>query len=168
MADLLLIRPHQVAAQRRPRTEERPRATGSRLRGIDHPMARDRRDDTPIGGGPDQRDGQPCAPSRFTELQIAVSLFDRTVVSPSRPALCGDVARNRGQDWSERREGHRRRRARSGLDGGEHDVSVGQVGKRRPQAGAAAAVRRGARPFDGRPGASRLFGGRCRATCPGC
>ena len=29
LADLLLIRPHQVAAQRRPRTEERPRATGS-------------------------------------------------------------------------------------------------------------------------------------------
>jgi len=25
-----------------------------------------------------------------------------------------------------------------------------------------------ARPFDGRPGASRLFGGRCRATCPRC
>jgi hypothetical protein len=46
LADLLLIQPHQVAAQRRPRTEERPRAIGSRLRGIDHPTARDRRDDT--------------------------------------------------------------------------------------------------------------------------
>jgi len=45
LADLLLIQPHQVAAERRPRTEERPRATGSRLRGIDHPTARDRRDD---------------------------------------------------------------------------------------------------------------------------
>jgi hypothetical protein len=40
------------------------------------------RDDISIGGGPDQRDGQPCAPSQFTELQIAVSLFDRDVVSP--------------------------------------------------------------------------------------
>jgi hypothetical protein len=38
-----------------------------------------------------------------------------------------------------------------------------------PQAGAAAAAPwRGARPFDGRPGASRLFGGRCRAACPRC
>jgi hypothetical protein len=37
-----------------------------------------------------------------------------------------------------------------------------------PQAGAAAAPWRGARPLDGRPGASRLFGGRCRATCPRC
>jgi hypothetical protein len=36
------------------------------------------------------------------------------------------------------------------------------------QAAAAAAPRRGARPFEGRPGASRLFGGRCRATCPRC
>jgi hypothetical protein len=36
------------------------------------------------------------------------------------------------------------------------------------QAGAAAAPWRGARPFDGRPGASRLFGGRRRATCPRC
>lgn len=34
------------------------------------------------------------------------------------------------------------------------------------QAGASAAPWRGARPFDGRPGASRLFGGRCRAMCP--
>ena len=72
------------------------------------------------------------------------------------------------KDWSERGEGHRRRRARSGLEGGEHDVSVGQVGKGLPQAGAAADALRGARPFDGRPGASRLFGGRCRATCPRC
>jgi hypothetical protein len=32
----------------------------------------------------------------------------------------------------------------------------------------AAARWRGARPFDGRPGASRLLGGRCRATCPRC
>src|SRR5208282_258011 len=31
---------------------------------------------------------------------------------------------------------------------------------------AAAAPWRGARPFDGKPGASRLFGGRRRATCP--
>ena len=34
------------------------------------------------------------------------------------------------------------------------------------QAAAAAARWRGARPFDGRPGASRLFGGRCRAMAP--
>src|SRR6202023_2136271 len=37
-----------------------------------------------------------------------------------------------------------------------------------PQAAAAAARWRGGRPFDGRPGASRLFGGRCRAKCPRC
>jgi hypothetical protein len=36
------------------------------------------------------------------------------------------------------------------------------------QAAVAAAPWRGARPFDGRPGASRLFGGRRRATCPRC
>jgi hypothetical protein len=34
------------------------------------------------------------------------------------------------------------------------------------QATAAAAPRRDARPFDGRPGASRLLGGRCRAAWP--
>jgi hypothetical protein len=38
----------------------------------------------------------------------------------------------------------------------------------RPQAGTAAAAWRGGRPFDGSPGASRLFGGRCRAECPRC
>jgi hypothetical protein len=32
----------------------------------------------------------------------------------------GGAARSRGQDWPERSDGHRRRRARSGLDGGEH------------------------------------------------
>jgi len=37
-----------------------------------------------------------------------------------------------------------------------------------PRAAAAAAPWRGARPFDGKPGASRLFGGRGRATCPRC
>ena len=36
------------------------------------------------------------------------------------------------------------------------------------QAGTTAAPWRGARPVDGKPGASRLFGGRCRATCPRC
>jgi hypothetical protein len=36
------------------------------------------------------------------------------------------------------------------------------------QAGNTAAPWRGARPFDGRPGASRLLGGRCRAMCPRC
>jgi uncharacterized protein len=36
------------------------------------------------------------------------------------------------------------------------------------QAGAVVAAWRGARPFDGRPGASRLFGGRRRATSPRC
>jgi hypothetical protein len=34
MADLLLIRPYQVAAQRRPRTEERPQATGQGSEGL--------------------------------------------------------------------------------------------------------------------------------------
>jgi hypothetical protein len=37
-----------------------------------------------------------------------------------------------------------------------------------PQAGAATTAWRGARPFEGRPGASRLFGGRRRAACPRC
>jgi hypothetical protein len=37
-----------------------------------------------------------------------------------------------------------------------------------PQTEAAAVPRRGGRPFDGRPAASILFGGRCRATCPRC
>jgi hypothetical protein len=35
-----------------------------------------------------------------------------------------------------------------------------------PQAGAARAAWRGARPFEARPGASRLLGGRRRAVCP--
>jgi len=38
------------------------------------------------------------------------------------------AARSRGQDWPERSAGHRRRRARSGLEGGEHDARLGQVG----------------------------------------
>jgi hypothetical protein len=38
------------------------------------------------------------------------------------------AARSRGQDWPERRAGHRRRRARSGLDGGEHGARLGRVG----------------------------------------
>jgi hypothetical protein len=37
-----------------------------------------------------------------------------------------------------------------------------------PPAGAATAAWRDARPFEGRPGASRLFGGRRRAVCPRC
>ena len=37
-----------------------------------------------------------------------------------------------------------------------------------PQAAVTAAPWRGARPFDGKPGASRLFGGRCRAAFPRC
>jgi Transposase IS116/IS110/IS902 family len=36
LADLFLIRPHQVAAQRRPRTEERPRRQESNSEGLTH------------------------------------------------------------------------------------------------------------------------------------
>jgi ankyrin repeat protein len=49
-----------------------------------------------------------------------------------------------------------------------HPVMQYKAGSGDDQAGAAAAPRRGARPFDGRPGASRLFGGRCRAPCLRC
>ena len=49
------------------------------------------------------------------------------------------AARSRGQDWPERRRaGHRRRRARSGLDGGEHGARLG------PGLGRAHAACRGA------------------------
>jgi hypothetical protein len=52
----------------------------------------------------------------------------------------------------------------SGDSGGQSALHPGAL----PQAAAAGAPWRGARPFDGRPGASRLFGGRRRAACPRC
>jgi hypothetical protein len=49
------------------------------------------RDDTAIWRRSRQtrHDGQPCAASRLSELQVAVSLFDRGAVSPSRPGFVG-------------------------------------------------------------------------------
>ena len=47
-----------------------------------------------------------------------VSLFDRSTVSPFRPEIAEGAARRRGQDWPGRSAGRRRRRARSGLEGG--------------------------------------------------
>src|SRR6516164_11224116 len=49
----------------------------------------------------------------------------------SVPTWIGEgAARSRGQDWPERSTGHRRRRARSGLDGGEHGARLDRVGTR--------------------------------------
>jgi len=56
----------------------------------------------------------------------------------------------------------------AGLAGQFRYVTKYKGGSGGDQAGTTAAPWRGARPFDGRPGASRLFGGRCRATCPRC
>jgi hypothetical protein len=47
-------------------------------------------------------------------------------------------------------------------------VTTGPRSGSLPQAGATTTAWRGARPFDGRPGASRLFGGRRRAVWPRC
>jgi hypothetical protein len=84
----------------------------------------------PLEADPTNKTRRPALCSFAIERVAGSSFFVRSRRRFSVPTwLCGGVARSRGQDWSERREGHRRRRARSGLDGGEHDVSVGQVGK---------------------------------------
>jgi hypothetical protein len=57
------------------------------------------------------------------------SFFVRSMHRFSVPTwVQGGAARSRGQDWPERSDGHRRRRARSGLDGGEHGARLGRVG----------------------------------------
>src|SRR5271170_3662625 len=101
------------------------------------------------------------------DLQIAVSLFDRSAVSPSRPGFVGTsraaAVKTGPSDARATAEG-----AREAVLTAVSTTSASARSGRAPQAGAAAAAPRGARPFDGRPGASRLFGGLCRATCPRC
>src|SRR6266446_4363856 len=69
-------------------------------------------------------------PSRFFTLaspvSFSVSLFDQRAVSPSRPG-CGVAPRGAAVKTGRR---PLRRRARSGLDGGEHSAKLVQVGAR--------------------------------------
>ena len=57
-----------------------------------------------------------------------VSLFDRSTVSSSRPAICEGGARSRGQGWLRAKRGTTGEGARGGLDDGEHRARLGRVG----------------------------------------
>jgi hypothetical protein len=147
------------------------------------------RDDTPLGADTIQRDtgSQP-------DTALGLSYDGRRLVKRKRALLGSNPPRNSrlethsdGPGAATRRspcQHYRKHRGRS-PDPSKTHLSHGAIvagsagcqfryvteykgGSGGDQAGAAAAAWRGARPFDGRPGASRLFGGRRRAPCPRC
>jgi hypothetical protein len=65
--------------------------------------------------------------SCLSQIQFLCSISDPFL----RPDL--NAGWRRAQPRSRLAEGHRRRRARSGLDGGEHDARLAQVGARLPK-----------------------------------